>query len=158
MLVLVNYDSRRMRKKKVLMLIVNPHSPHPVVPYAFQRFKYNFPLSYRDSLVVTGCIRCYFPLFAAFLLFSLWLFPFSSSLSLSPVSFPLFLTFFSFLREDCVTYLTCSELHCDPSPSHLKPLSLSSILHVFLFSRTFFFHLLVIFVPFLKLFSAKSSF
>ena len=42
--------------------------------------------------------------------------PFSTSLSLSPVSFPLFLTFLSFLREDCLTYLTCSEFHCDPSP------------------------------------------
>ena len=84
--------------------------------------------------------------------------PFSSLLSLSPVSFPLFLTFFSFLREDCLTYLTCSELHCDPSPSHLKSLSLSSLLHVFLFSRTFFFHLLVISCPFLKTFFSKIIF
>ena len=98
------------------------------------------------------CFRCYFPLFAAFLLFCLCLFPFSSSLSLSPVSFPLFLTF---LREDCLTYRTCSELHCDPSPLTLPhfpflPSSMSSF-----FPDPFSFICLLFLVPFFKLFSTK---
>ena len=84
--------------------------------------------------------------------------PFSTSLSLSPVSFPLFLTFLSFLREDCLTYLTCSELHCDPSPLTLPhfpflPSSMSSF-----FPDPFSFICLLFLVPFFKLFSAKSSF
>ena len=95
------------------------------------------------------CFRCYFPPFAAFLLICLCLFPFFYII-VALARFIPSLPNLPFLPSGGLSYLShMFRTSLWSFPSYLAPLPLSSLLHVFLFSRSFFFHLLVISCPFL---------